>query len=152
MSLTFCPSPDSLLCRRINADPSTRDTVRKAYEFALAHVGQDKDSYEIWNEYIQFLKSGEVNESCVVCVNRFFLTQLFEKDKHNLGRAAKDGRRSESLPAGSSDPNGERQEIVGRLPRFRKQPQQDHCEFNMLCASTSSYVNMECDAGQEVYL
>jgi cleavage stimulation factor subunit 3 len=45
----------------VNTGPSTRDTVRKAYEFALAHVGQDKDSYEIWNEYIQFLKQGEVN-------------------------------------------------------------------------------------------
>lgn len=47
--------------RRVNSGPSTRETVRKAYEFALSHVGQDKDSGEIWNEYIQFLKVGEVN-------------------------------------------------------------------------------------------
>jgi hypothetical protein len=46
--------------RRINVDPSTRDIVRKAYEFALNHVGQDKDSGEIWSDYIQFLRSGEV--------------------------------------------------------------------------------------------
>ncbi|SRR5258708_4532898 len=45
---------------RINVDPSTRDIVRKAYEFALNHVGQDKDSGEIWSDYIQFLRSGEV--------------------------------------------------------------------------------------------
>lgn len=38
-----------------------RDTIRKAYEFALSHVGQDKDSGEIWMEYIAFLKSGEVS-------------------------------------------------------------------------------------------
>lgn len=32
-----------------------------SYEFALVHVGQDKDSSEIHSDYIQFLKSGEVN-------------------------------------------------------------------------------------------
>ncbi|TFK35087.1 hypothetical protein BDQ12DRAFT_706778 [Crucibulum laeve] len=45
--------------RRLNVAPSTRDIVRKSYEFALNHVGQDKDSGEIWSEYIQFLKAGE---------------------------------------------------------------------------------------------
>ncbi|KAI9512750.1 hypothetical protein F5148DRAFT_1161352 [Russula earlei] len=49
--------------RRINVDPSTRDIVRKAYEFALNHVGQDKDSGEIWSDYIQFLRSGETNST-----------------------------------------------------------------------------------------
>ncbi|KDQ53037.1 hypothetical protein JAAARDRAFT_72802 [Jaapia argillacea MUCL 33604] len=45
--------------RRINTDPSTRDDVQRSYEFALNHVGQDKDSGEIWSDYIQFLKSRE---------------------------------------------------------------------------------------------
>ncbi|KAG6841341.1 hypothetical protein C0991_012166 [Blastosporella zonata] len=45
--------------RRVNTGPSTREAVRKSYEFALNHVGQDKDSGEIWKEYIQFLRSGE---------------------------------------------------------------------------------------------
>ncbi|KAF8999433.1 hypothetical protein BDQ17DRAFT_1361005 [Cyathus striatus] len=51
--------------RRLNSgtSTSTRDTVRKSYEFALNHVGQDKDSGEIWNDYIQFLKAGEVHTS-----------------------------------------------------------------------------------------
>lgn len=47
--------------RRVNSGPTTRDTVRKSYEFALSHVGQDKDSGEIWNDYIQFLNSGETS-------------------------------------------------------------------------------------------
>ncbi|KZV84585.1 hypothetical protein EXIGLDRAFT_624012 [Exidia glandulosa HHB12029] len=47
--------------RRFNTDPSTRETVKKAYEFALAHIGQDKDSGEIWKEYIDFLASGETH-------------------------------------------------------------------------------------------
>lgn len=34
--------------------------MRKAYEFALNYVGQDKDSGEIWTDYIEFLRSGEV--------------------------------------------------------------------------------------------
>jgi cleavage stimulation factor subunit 3 len=46
--------------RRVNSGPNTRDIIRKAYEFALNHVGQDKDSSEIWSDFIQFLKSGEV--------------------------------------------------------------------------------------------
>ena len=48
--------------RRVNAGagPSTRETVRKSYEFAVSHVGQDKDSGDIWMDYIQFLKAGEV--------------------------------------------------------------------------------------------
>ncbi|KLO08580.1 Suf-domain-containing protein [Schizopora paradoxa] len=45
--------------RRVNTGPATRDTVGKAYDFALNHVGQDKDSGEIWAEYLQFLKAGE---------------------------------------------------------------------------------------------
>lgn len=49
-----------ILIRRIKSGPEMRDTIRKAYEFALSHVGQDKDSGEIWMEYIAFLKSGEV--------------------------------------------------------------------------------------------
>lgn len=32
-----------------------RDTVTKAFEFAVAHVGHDKDTGGIWNAYIKFL-------------------------------------------------------------------------------------------------
>jgi cleavage stimulation factor subunit 3 len=45
--------------RRVNAGPQTRDTMRKAYDFALAHVGQDRDSGSIWAECIQFLNAAE---------------------------------------------------------------------------------------------
>ncbi|KAL9712323.1 mRNA 3'-end-processing protein rna14 [Leucoagaricus gongylophorus] len=47
--------------RRLNSGPGpqTRDTVRKSYEFALNHVGQDKESGEIWSDFIQFLKSAD---------------------------------------------------------------------------------------------
>ena len=45
----------------MNAGPDTRDTVRKAYEFALNHIGHDRDSSELWADYIQFLKAGEVS-------------------------------------------------------------------------------------------
>ncbi|KIO34711.1 hypothetical protein M407DRAFT_63724 [Tulasnella calospora MUT 4182] len=46
--------------RRINTntgDPAIRDIVRKAYEFALAHVGHDMESGQIWRDYIDFLKT-----------------------------------------------------------------------------------------------
>ncbi|KAF9530907.1 hypothetical protein CPB83DRAFT_919848 [Crepidotus variabilis] len=45
--------------RRLNSAPAQRDIVRKSYEFALSHIGQDKDSGAIWHDYIQFLKAGE---------------------------------------------------------------------------------------------
>ncbi|KZT23187.1 Suf-domain-containing protein [Neolentinus lepideus HHB14362 ss-1] len=47
--------------RRMNTSPATRDEVQKAYEFALKTVGQDKDSGEIWSDYIQFIKSREIS-------------------------------------------------------------------------------------------
>lgn len=37
-----------------------RDNIRMSYEFALNHIGQDKDSGQIWIDYIEFLKIGEV--------------------------------------------------------------------------------------------
>ena len=49
------------ICSKMNAGPDTRDTVRKAYEFALNHIGHDRDSSELWSDYIQFLKAGEVS-------------------------------------------------------------------------------------------
>ncbi|EMD41132.1 hypothetical protein CERSUDRAFT_43736 [Gelatoporia subvermispora B] len=45
--------------RRLNTGPNARDAIRQSYEFAINRVGQDKDSTEIWMDYIQFLKSAE---------------------------------------------------------------------------------------------
>ncbi|KAF8320076.1 Suf-domain-containing protein, partial [Clavulina sp. PMI_390] len=48
--------------RRVNPNPNeanSRNTIKKAYEFALNHVGQDKDAGDIWKDYIDFLKSTE---------------------------------------------------------------------------------------------
>ena len=46
--------------------PQMRDIVRKAFEFALNHVSQDKDSADIWAEYIQFVKQGEVANATLI--------------------------------------------------------------------------------------
>ncbi|KAK7450527.1 mRNA 3'-end-processing protein rna14 [Stygiomarasmius scandens] len=43
--------------RRINAGSSTSVIVRKAYEFALDLVGQDRDSGDMWADYILFLNA-----------------------------------------------------------------------------------------------
>jgi cleavage stimulation factor subunit 3 len=45
--------------RRVNTSPASREAVSRAYEFALNRIGQDKDSGEIWSDYIQFLRAGE---------------------------------------------------------------------------------------------
>jgi hypothetical protein len=49
--------------RRLNANPRSRDNVRKAYDYALNHIGQDKDSGTFWMEYVQFLRAEEVCDS-----------------------------------------------------------------------------------------
>lgn len=53
IALTFC-------ARRITTGPNARDVIRKCYDFALSYASQDKDSYDIWQDYINFLKAGEV--------------------------------------------------------------------------------------------
>ncbi len=38
-----------------------RGTVTKAYEFALKECGNDRESGELWQEYIAFLADNSVN-------------------------------------------------------------------------------------------
>ena len=55
----------------------------------MNHVGQDKESGDIWNDYIQFLKAGEVRLfiSCIlVTVN------TFRADDNDMGRTTENGR------------------------------------------------------------
>ncbi|TIB95397.1 Suf-domain-containing protein [Wallemia mellicola] len=49
--------------RRNNQGAEGRQIVIKAYEFAISHVGQDKDSGEIWLGYIRFLKDGSATNT-----------------------------------------------------------------------------------------
>ncbi|KAH9928857.1 uncharacterized protein B0H18DRAFT_999082 [Fomitopsis serialis] len=49
--------------RRVNTGPNSREVIRTAYEFALNHVGQDKDSGDMWSDYLQFLKAGETTST-----------------------------------------------------------------------------------------
>uniref|UniRef100_A0A0W0FHF3 mRNA 3'-end-processing protein RNA14 n=1 Tax=Moniliophthora roreri TaxID=221103 RepID=A0A0W0FHF3_MONRR len=48
---------------RINTEPAQRDIIRKSYEFALSLVGHDKDSGDIWNDYLTLLKSGQTTST-----------------------------------------------------------------------------------------
>jgi phytoene dehydrogenase-like protein len=36
---------------------SPRDVIKRAYEFALRFVGQDRDAGEIWKDYIEYVKA-----------------------------------------------------------------------------------------------
>lgn len=48
--------------RRINdlneSTGKARQTVAQSYEFVLNNIGQDRESGQIWHDYIQFIKSG----------------------------------------------------------------------------------------------
>ncbi|KAL0948925.1 hypothetical protein HGRIS_009033 [Hohenbuehelia grisea] len=48
---------------RLNSKPNMRDAIDKAYEFALNYIGQDKDSGEIWADYIAFIKAGTTSST-----------------------------------------------------------------------------------------
>ncbi|KAG5219406.1 mRNA 3'-end-processing protein [Salix suchowensis] len=48
---------------RVNVGPAARGVIQKSYEFALAHIGHDKDSGSIWSDYIEFLKAGETSST-----------------------------------------------------------------------------------------
>ncbi|KAG8827959.1 mRNA 3'-end-processing protein rna14 [Serendipita sp. 399] len=39
-----------------SSQASSRDVVKKAYEFALRFVGQDREAGEIWKDYIEYIK------------------------------------------------------------------------------------------------
>ena len=76
--------------RRNNVGNSQRDDVRKSYEFTLNHVGQDKDSGEIWSDYIQFLQSGEVCQ-LVPRLSSDRSKQSLTSGHNDMGRTTKDG-------------------------------------------------------------
>ncbi|KAJ7083098.1 Suf-domain-containing protein [Mycena belliarum] len=43
--------------------PNMRDTYRKAYDYVLKQVGQDRDSGSVWADYLQVLKSEETTNT-----------------------------------------------------------------------------------------
>ena len=90
--------------------------MRKAYEFALNCIGHDAESGEIWRDYIEFLKSGEVRY-VHLCQNNIRLTGVTGCD--DVGSVAENGCRPKSLPPCYSGPDSELRKIVGRLFRLR---------------------------------
>ncbi|KAJ7717418.1 hypothetical protein DFH07DRAFT_762011 [Mycena maculata] len=43
--------------------PESHETIRNAFNFALDHIGQDRDSGSIWAEYISFLNSTKASST-----------------------------------------------------------------------------------------
>ncbi len=41
-----------------DASGEARQIIHQAYDFALQRVGLDKESGKLWQEYVQFIKSG----------------------------------------------------------------------------------------------
>lgn len=52
-----CPCYLNDMYRKINNRPENRATLLRAYEYALTHVGHDKDSGSLWTEYMRFIKN-----------------------------------------------------------------------------------------------
>jgi cleavage stimulation factor subunit 3 len=55
-SPTLIIANQSVLNRRLNTNPDSRDEIRRSYEYALNHIGHEKDAASMWTEYITFLK------------------------------------------------------------------------------------------------
>lgn len=105
--------------RRLNAGPGpqTRDTVRKSYEFALNHVGQDKDSGEIWSDFIQFLKSADV--CCPSCSSDALADRVLPRiGRYDVGGATENGRPPESVSPCGTDTFGQCRTTVAGTRNF----------------------------------
>ncbi|KAJ7665265.1 Suf-domain-containing protein [Mycena polygramma] len=50
--------------QHVNSGPETYEIIRNAYDFALDHIGQDRDSGSIWADYIQFLHAAGTTTPC----------------------------------------------------------------------------------------
>ena len=112
----------SNLLFHLNTSPASREAASKAYEFALNHIGQDDDSREIWSDYIQFVKAGEVRHHLAT----FNMLLIPVADNYNMGRTTKDGRSMQGLPSRRPNPSRKCQNALVRTRGFREQPEQDN--------------------------
>ncbi len=77
----FTPHSRPNDCRRITKGPNAREVIQKCYDFALSHASQDKDSYDIWQDYINFLKAGEVRCAQFTSFICGFVSEYFKISK-----------------------------------------------------------------------
>ncbi|CAJ0635957.1 15600_t:CDS:10 [Entrophospora sp. SA101] len=59
--------------------PEARDIIIKAYEFVIHLIGLDKDSGTIWNDYIQFIKTGETHNTWAEQQKMDTLRKIYQK-------------------------------------------------------------------------
>ena len=110
----------------IEAAKQTRSIIAGAFEFALAHIGQDRRAGEIWIEFLNFLREGPVRSSPrlfapVAWSHRIALCA----DSRYLGRATENGRSPKSFPTSSSSTAEQRRADLARLQRVREWIEQD---------------------------
>jgi hypothetical protein len=106
--LTTCVSTAPALIgnpRRLNSAPSQREIVRKSYEFALKHIGQDKDSGHIWHDYHP---ANQIRGGKYIHNHTLHTFRLMLLDINNMGRTTKNGCPSQSIPPRCPDPSRQR--------------------------------------------
>jgi len=86
----------------MNSGAGAREIVRKSYDFALNQVGQEKDSGDLWVDYIQFLRAAEVSIYQKVPMREFTFSFVCTAD-FNVGGTAEDGCPAQSLPSCGTD-------------------------------------------------
>lgn len=104
--------------------------IGKSFEFALGHVGQDRQAGDMWMEYIAFLKEGQV---------RFFFAGFREEgadegraESRNVGGSAAHGRAPQGVPTRRSDPAQQRRADLARVQPVREQHEQDDRALSLL--------------------
>ena len=53
---------------RMNTGIEGRESIRKAFEYTVNHIGHDKDSGNIWSDYIKFLQQEKVRTSNIAVI------------------------------------------------------------------------------------
>lgn len=125
--------------RRMNTGPNMRDTIRKAFEFALDKIGLESDSTEIWQDYVEFLKTGEVRPYDEWCCKLSSYTWR-SIDHYRFGRLPKSGCNQRGVSSNLTDPDGWCHTLVGGIPGFRKRSKRVNgaCTTHRFRASSQS--------------
>lgn len=86
----------------MNSGPGAREIVRKSYDFALNQVGQEKDSGDLWVDYIQFLRAAEASTYSKVPMRKLTSSFVCTAD-FNVGGTAEDGCLAQGLSSRGAD-------------------------------------------------
>lgn len=100
-----------------------RTTITNAYEFALKECGTDRESGEIWQEYISFIADATVSLPGSISSDPVLMLDVAEE---HLGDASTGRQPAQDVSTRSLHPAEQRRAIMACLRRVRERNEQAH--------------------------